>query len=143
MSRIAALNKNAVSGMDTGIDHAVAFNFEDKGIGIRYIFDREREIAADILFGKDRLTGSYLANDGNAGHLLTYHLKAVINDLDRSGFGRIPADQSVSFQSRKMRVHGRGGFQIDSFADIPYRRRIPFLDRLFFNIVQYFLLLCR
>ena len=90
--------KDTISIEDTGIDHGLSANVQDERFSLGYHIGGNREVVLNILLREDRLSGSYIADDREAYHLGTYHLKAVVTDLNGTGFGRVSADVAVLLQ---------------------------------------------
>ena len=90
--------KDTISIEDTGIDHGLSANVQDERVSLGYHIGGNREVVLNILLREDRLSGSYIADDREAYHLGTYHLKAVVTDLNGTGFGRVSADVAVLLQ---------------------------------------------
>ena len=71
-------NKHTVSVENTGIDHALAFHFENERLLVRHVLRRDREVAVDVLLRENRLTGCDCTDDRNIDHLSTKHIKRFI-----------------------------------------------------------------
>ncbi len=92
---------------------------------------------------QDRLTGGERADEGKAvgrADDIADLLDSPVEELDRPGLGRIPAEDSDLLEVREMLVDGRGRGQADRLADVPHRRRIPVERRVAFDEVEYLLL---
>lgn len=138
---ITGTYEEQISVEDTGVDHGFSADAKSKGLSGRKDLSGDREIALDVLLSKDRLSCSYITHHGQRCHFCADHLKTVITDLDRPGFGGISPYVSVSLERRKMRVHGRCGFKSDFLADLAHCRRISLGKYLILEIVKDFLLL--
>ena len=96
---VLGMYENTVSVKNTGIDHRFSANIQDEGFSLGYHIGGNGEVVLNILLREDRLSGSYIADDREADHLGTYHLEAVVADLNGTGLGRVSADVAVLLQS--------------------------------------------
>ena len=117
-------------------------NFQHKDLLVREIFGRNREVALNVLDSKNRLSCGYGSYQGYIDELSAALVEILIHDLDRPWLCRIPPDITILLKCFKMRVNGRGGFQIDCLTDISYRGRISAVHQFAFNKIQNFFLLC-
>lgn len=101
---IGNLHKDAVAAEYTDIDHGVPLYLEDESLLVWYKLNGEREVALDILLGKDGHAGCNLTYNRYTGHLLADHTERVINDLNGTGFGWVTFYISALFQSLQMSV---------------------------------------
>ena len=99
MCCVLGMYEDTVAIEDTGIDHGLSANVQDERFSLGYHIGGNREVVLNILLSEDWLSGSYIADDREAYHLSTYHLKAVITDLNSTGLGRVSADVAVLLQS--------------------------------------------
>ena len=127
--------KDTIPIEDTGIDHGLSANIQDERFTLGYHIGGNREVVLNILLREDWLSGSYIADDREADHLSTYHLEAVVADLNGTGLGRVSADVAVLLQSLQMGMHGRSGLQIHRLTDLTDGRGIASLQNLIFNII--------
>ena len=98
MCCVLSMYEDTVAVKNTGIDHGLSANVQDERVSLGYHIGGNREVVLNILLREDRLSGSYIADDREAYHLGTYHLKAVVTDLNGTGFGRVSADVAVLLQ---------------------------------------------
>ena len=98
MCCVLGMHEDTVAVKNTGIDHGLSANVQDERVSLGYHIGGNREVVLNILLREDRLSGSYIADDREAYHLGTYHLKAVVTDLNGTGFGRVSADVAVLLQ---------------------------------------------
>ena len=98
MCCVLGMYEDTVAVKNTGIDHGLSANVQDERVSLGYHIGGNREVVLNILLREDRLSGSYIADDREAYHLGTYHLKAVVTDLNGTGFGRVSADVAVLLQ---------------------------------------------
>ena len=110
ISSLTTFYKNLIAAVDTHIDHGISLYLQNKGFAVRYHISRDREVALDILFRKDRLSCRHLPDHRQRNHLRAHHLEIVITDLNRAGFRRIPSDIAVLLKRLQVRVDRRGGF---------------------------------
>ena len=82
MSSALRMYKDTISIEDTGIDHGLSANVQDERFSLGYHIGGNGEVVLNILLSEDRLSGSHIADHREADHLSTYHLEAVITDLN-------------------------------------------------------------
>ena len=133
-------DKNLITIKDTGVDHTVPLDTEHKTLLIRHEFCRNREISLDILYCEDRLSRCYSTNKRYIDNLSAGKIEIIVDDLDRSGLGCIPADISVLLKGFQMRMHRRCGFQMNCFTNFSYGRREASVQDFVFDIIQNLLL---
>ena len=104
------MNEDTVTVENTGIDHGFSANIQNEGFSFGYHIGGNGEVVLNILLREDRLSGGYIADDREANHLGTYHLEAVVADLNGTGLGGVSADIAVLLLCLQMRMNGRGGF---------------------------------
>lgn len=107
---VLGMYENTVSVKNTGIDHGFSTDVQDERFSLGDYIGGNGEVVLNILLREDRLSGSYIADDREADHLGTYHLEAVVADLNGTGLGGVSADIAVLLQCLQMRMNGRGGF---------------------------------
>ena len=104
------MNEDTVTVENTGIDHGLSADIQNEGFSLGYYIGGNREVVLNVLFGQNRLPGSNITDHGEAEHLGTHHLEAVVADLNGTGLGGVSADIAVLLQCLQMRMNGRGGF---------------------------------
>ena len=93
------MNEDTVTVENTGIDHGLSADIQNEGFSLGYYIGGNREVVLNVLFGQNRLPGSNITDHGEADHLGTHHLEAVVADLNGTGLGRVSADVAVLLQS--------------------------------------------
>ena len=99
MCCVLGMYEDSVAVKNTGIDHGFSTNIQNEGFSLGNYIGGNGEVVLNILLSEDWLSGSNIADDREAYHLSTYHLKAVITDLNGTGLGRVSADVAVLLQS--------------------------------------------
>ena len=98
MCCVLSVYEDTVAVKNTGIDHGFPANIQDERFSLGNYIGGNGEVVLNILLREDRLSGSYIADDREADHLGTYHLKAVVTDLNGTGLGRVSADVAILLQ---------------------------------------------
>ena len=93
--RVLDMNEDTVTVENTCIDHGLTADIQYKGFSLGDHIGGNWEVVLNILLGQDGLSGSNITDHGQADHLSTYHLEAVIADLNGTGLSRVSADITV------------------------------------------------
>ena len=101
---ICLFHDDPVTVEDTGIDHAFAFYLQHKGVSVRQDLCRNREVVLNMFLSEDWFSCGHGADDGYLDHLTAVQRKFVVQDLNGTRLGGIPADVAVGFQRFQMRV---------------------------------------
>lgn len=70
MCCVLGMHEDTVAVKNTGIDHGLSANVQDERVSFGYHIGGNREVVLNILLREDRLSGSYIADDREAYHLV-------------------------------------------------------------------------